>query len=74
MAKIIKIGKIDFNRHIIKAGECQSVKFESFELGDEVNSIVEMRTTDKWYCRVFFKGGTFQDIFNIDRVYWVEEG
>lgn len=74
MAKTVKIGKINFNRHIVKAGDLQAVKFESFELGDEVDSIVEMQVIDKWYCRVFFKNGTFQDIFNIDRVYWVEEG
>ena len=74
MARTIKIWKIDFNMHIAKAGEPQAVKFESFELGDEVDSIVEMRNTDKWYCRVFLKDGTAQDIFNVDRVYWVEEG
>jgi hypothetical protein len=72
--RIVKIGKIDFNRHIIKAGECQAVKFESFELGGEVVDITEKQSVDKMYHSIHFKNGTTQDIFNVDRVYWVEEG
>ena len=74
MGRIVKIGKIEFNRQIVKYGEIQKEEAETFELGDKVESIVEMQTIDKWYCRIYFKGGTFQDIFNVSRVYWVEEG
>lgn len=72
MAKITKIGKIEFNRHALQVGEVQSVGFEVFEIGVcDVASIADCQLIDKSFHRVFFSDGAYQDIFNVSRVYWI---
>ena len=73
MAKIVKIRKIEFNRHIVKVGEVQSIDFDSFELDDNVVGIYENGHIDKSFYIIEFKDKTFQDIFDVNRVYWLSE-
>ena len=65
MARLVKIKKIEFN-HTTK-------NYEYFEVteGSNESSIRECQHIDKSFYRVDFKDGSFQDIFNVERVYWV---
>lgn len=71
MANMVEIHKIEYNRDISKIGDMQTVDFEVYEIGKlGVSGIREMQFIDKSFYRVFFNSGTFQDIFNVSRVYW----
>lgn len=74
MAKIVKIEKIEFNRHPVKCGELQAEEFETFELGIcDVVEIAEGQLIDKTFCTVLFSTGAQQDIYNVSRVYWATD-
>ena len=74
MANVVRIHKIEYNRDVTKIGDIQAVDFEAYERGKQnVSDIHELRNIDKSFYRIYFKDGTFQDIFNVSRVYWEKE-